>query len=58
MSYATRPDNQTPLTVVIVNYRTPGLTIDCLRSLESEVRSRFQELAWSLTDNDSRRWVS
>ena len=25
--------------VIIVNYRTPGLTIDCLRSLESEVKS-------------------
>ena len=27
------------MTVVIVNYRTPGLTIDCLHSLESEVQS-------------------
>lgn len=27
------------LLVVIVNYRTPDLTIDCLRSLEPEVRS-------------------
>ena len=25
--------------VVIVNYRTAGLTIDCLRSLENEVRA-------------------
>jgi len=28
------------LEVVIVNYRTPGLTVDCLRSLEEEVRAR------------------
>jgi N-acetylglucosaminyl-diphospho-decaprenol L-rhamnosyltransferase len=27
------------LLVVIVNYRTPKLTIDCLQSLENEVRS-------------------
>ena len=27
------------LLVVIVNYRTPGLTIDCLRSLENEVEA-------------------
>jgi GT2 family glycosyltransferase len=32
-------DNPTRLLVVIVNYRTPGLTIDCLHSLVSEVRS-------------------
>lgn len=39
MSDATQPDSLTRLLVVIVNYRTPGLTIDCLRSLVSEVRS-------------------
>jgi GT2 family glycosyltransferase len=27
------------LLISIVNYRTPDLTIECLRSLESEVRS-------------------
>ncbi len=27
------------LRIVIVNYRTPGLVIDCLRSLEAEVRA-------------------
>jgi len=32
--------NSCSLLVVIVNYRTARLTIDCLRSLESEVRSR------------------
>src|ERR687886_1714028 len=39
MSDTTQPDSLTSLIVVIVNYRTPGLTIDCLRSLVSEVRS-------------------
>lgn len=39
MSDALKPDSLTPLVVVIVNYRTAGLTIDCLRSLVSEVRS-------------------
>ena len=29
----------TRLLVVIVNYRTPALTVDCLRSLESEVKA-------------------
>jgi len=52
MSYATNLDNQTPLTVVIVNYRTPGLTIDCLRSLENEVQS-LPGTRVVLTDNDS-----
>jgi GT2 family glycosyltransferase len=36
---ATEPDNLSLLTVVILNYRTPSLTIDCLRSLVGEVRS-------------------
>jgi N-acetylglucosaminyl-diphospho-decaprenol L-rhamnosyltransferase len=26
-----------PLLIIVVNYRTPGLTIDCLRSLEGEI---------------------
>ena len=30
-------DRSKTLLVVIVNYRTAGLTIDCLRSLQSEV---------------------
>lgn len=35
----TRPSNQhnRTITVVIINYRTSGLTIDCVRSLASEV---------------------
>jgi N-acetylglucosaminyl-diphospho-decaprenol L-rhamnosyltransferase len=40
------------LTVVIVNYRTPGLTIDCLHSLESEVRA-LPGTKVIVTDNDS-----
>src|SRR4028118_942340 len=33
------PNHPYPLLVVIVNYRTSSLTIDCLRSLVSEVPS-------------------
>jgi GT2 family glycosyltransferase len=39
MSDETQSNSLTRLLVVIVNYRTPELTIDCLRSLVSEVRS-------------------
>ena len=39
MSNAIELNNPIPLLVVIVNYRTPALTIDCLRSLVSEVQS-------------------
>jgi N-acetylglucosaminyl-diphospho-decaprenol L-rhamnosyltransferase len=39
MLNAIQSNNPTLLLVVIVNYRTPGLTIDCLRSLVNEVRS-------------------
>ena len=39
MSNAIEPNNPIPLLVVIVNYRTPALTIDSLRSLVSEVQS-------------------
>ena len=39
MSDSTQLDSPTRLLVVIVNYRTAGLTIDCLHSLVSEVRS-------------------
>ncbi len=39
MPEVTQPDNPTRLLVVILNYRTPSLTIDCLRSLVSEVQS-------------------
>ncbi|MBE9164930.1 glycosyltransferase family 2 protein [Microcoleus sp. S36b_A3] len=39
MSNASEPNQPYPLLVVIVNYRTSSLTIDCLRSLVTEVRS-------------------
>lgn len=41
MSEAIQPDSSLRLLVVILNYRTPSLTIDCLRSLAGEVRSLF-----------------
>lgn len=43
----------TRLLVVIVNYRTAQLTINCLRSLESEVKS-LPGTQVSVVDNDSR----
>jgi GT2 family glycosyltransferase len=39
MSDAIQPDTPSRLTVVIINYRTPDLTVDCLRSLVDEVQS-------------------
>ncbi len=39
MSDETVPDSLTRLMVVILNYRTPSLTIDCLRSLVGEMGS-------------------
>jgi hypothetical protein len=39
MSDATVPDSLTRLLVVILNYRTANLTIDCLHSLVGEVQS-------------------
>jgi hypothetical protein len=39
MSSAIVSSQYIPLLVVIINYRTPSLTIDCLRSLADEVRS-------------------
>ena len=39
MSHSSDPNHPYPLLVVIVNYRTSSLTIDCLRSLVSEVQS-------------------
>jgi N-acetylglucosaminyl-diphospho-decaprenol L-rhamnosyltransferase len=50
--------NQTPspsVLVVIVNYRTAGLTIDCLRSLQSDVGAAAgYSVRVVVTDNDSR----
>jgi N-acetylglucosaminyl-diphospho-decaprenol L-rhamnosyltransferase len=39
------------LILVIVNYRTPALTIDCLRSIEPQVRAMGGEAKVVLTDN-------
>src|SRR3954465_3658113 len=44
--------NSIPASVVIVNYRTAGLTIDCLRSLASE-RADMPGLKVVVTDNAS-----
>ena len=44
--------NSTPVLVVIVNYRIPILTIDCLRSLVSEVQS-LPGTHVAVVDNDS-----
>ena len=42
------------LLVVIVNYRTPDLTIDCLRSLEAEVKG-LGSTRVVVTDNEIGR---
>lgn len=39
------------LLIVIVNYRTPGLTVDCLRSIETQVRAMNGDTKVALTDN-------
>jgi N-acetylglucosaminyl-diphospho-decaprenol L-rhamnosyltransferase len=52
MSDVTQPDSLSRLTVVILNYRTPDLTIDCLRSLVDEVSSLPQTQV-VVVDNDS-----
>lgn len=57
-SAATAPSMAAPattrrVTVVIVNYKTWPLVIDCLRSLDSEVRS-LPGARVIVTDNDSR----
>ncbi|MEQ8541382.1 MAG: glycosyltransferase family 2 protein [Coleofasciculus sp. D1-CHI-01] len=39
MPNTTQPNPPYPLLIVILNYRTPGMTIDCLRSLVDEVPS-------------------
>jgi N-acetylglucosaminyl-diphospho-decaprenol L-rhamnosyltransferase len=40
------------LLIVIVNYRTPGLTLDCLRSLQNEVNT-VEGTRVVVTDNAS-----
>ncbi len=52
MSDATQSDSLTRLLVVILNYRTPSLTIDCLRSLVGEVRA-LPGIRVVVTDNAS-----
>lgn len=52
MSNEISPNNPTPLLVVIVNYRTPSLTIDSLRSLVSEVQA-LPGTRVVVTDNNS-----
>ena len=52
MSDETQPNNLSRLIVVIVNYRTPDLTIDCLHSLVSEVRE-LPGTRVVVSDNDS-----
>ncbi|MEM7682854.1 MAG: glycosyltransferase family 2 protein [Planctomycetota bacterium] len=50
------PDAPTPdasVAVVIVNYRTADLTVDCLASLEPEARAFAGRLSVVVTDNDS-----
>ncbi|NET07277.1 MAG: glycosyltransferase family 2 protein [Symploca sp. SIO2B6] len=52
MSNAIQVNQLSPLLVVIVNYRTPNLTIDCLHSLVSEVQS-LPGTRVVITDNNS-----
>lgn len=41
------------LLIVVVNYRTPAMTCDCLRSLESEVRALPERVRVVVVDNGS-----
>ena len=52
MSNASASSQPYSLLVVIVNYRTPRLTIDCLPSLVSEIRS-LPNTRVAIADNDS-----
>lgn len=52
MPNAIESNNSSSLLVVIVNYRTPSLTIDCLRSLVNEVQS-VPDIRVVVTDNAS-----
>jgi N-acetylglucosaminyl-diphospho-decaprenol L-rhamnosyltransferase len=61
MSQASEPNHPYPLLVVIVNYRTPGLTIDCLRSLVTEVRSgdnSSEQIAAAIAASGWSEWAS
>jgi N-acetylglucosaminyl-diphospho-decaprenol L-rhamnosyltransferase len=48
----TQPPGMPDIVVAIVNYKTPGLTIDCLRSLAEE-RTRWPALDVIVADNAS-----
>ena len=52
MSYQNQSARSSPLLVVIVNYRTPSLTINCLHSLVSEVQL-LPGMQVVIVDNDS-----
>ena len=52
MSNASASSQSYSLLVVIVNYRTPRLTIDCLHSLVGEIRS-LPNTRVAIADNDS-----
>ena len=52
MSHQNQSEQSSPLLVVIVNYRTPSLTINCLHSLVSEVRL-LPGMQVVVVDNDS-----
>ena len=74
MSHKTQLDNSFSLLVVIVNYRTPDLTIDCLESLVKEVQSlpgtrvvvtdnasgdrSVEQIQTAIENNDWSDWVS
>lgn len=52
-SAAKTPAQGYTLAVVILNYRTPQLVIDCLASLEPEIAPHAQSLTVVVVDNDS-----
>lgn len=52
MSNDASPTPRPSVLVVILNYRTPDLTIDCLRSLVDEVKL-LPQMRVTVTDNDS-----
>lgn len=52
MSEVIQPNFQTSLLVVIVNYRTANLTVDCLESLVDEIKA-LPGTQVVVTDNDS-----
>ena len=53
MSDSTQPDSRSRVRVIILNYRTPELTVACLHSLVAESES-FPEFHVVVVDNDSQ----